>query len=250
MMTLKHQRLGLAIALGLCLSVNAFAEVEGAWSGTLNAAGQELAVVFNIEEGNGAYTATLDVPAQGAKGLAFDKVEIADKSVKLEISQLGMSYTGTLSDDGKSMEGTYSQSGLEVPLRLELAAGFPDHPLPHDATLRRWFRVAGLTPPPRPPQSPDPPRATVPHQRWQLDATEQVRLADGTRVSWLTASEEATGALLWETTLPFSGNATPITYEIDGRQYVAIAAGGGKGGARNDPGSASGGTYVAFALPR
>ena len=64
------------------------------------------------------------------------------------------------------------------------------------------------------------------------------------------AFDKATGALLWETTLPFSGNGTPATYEVDGRQYVAIAAGGGKGGARPDAGSLSGGTYVAFALRR
>jgi quinoprotein glucose dehydrogenase len=57
--------------------------------------------------------------------------------------------------------------------------------------------------------------------------------------------DKATGALLWETTLPFSGNATPITYEVGGRQFVVIAAGGGK-----DPKSGSGGVYVAFALPQ
>jgi quinoprotein glucose dehydrogenase len=57
------------------------------------------------------------------------------------------------------------------------------------------------------------------------------------------AFDKSTGELLWETTLPFSGNATPITYEVNGRQYVAIAAGGGK-----DPKSKSGGVYVAFAL--
>lgn len=56
--------------------------------------------------------------------------------------------------------------------------------------------------------------------------------------------DKATGELLWETTLPFSGNATPITYVIDGHQYVAIAAGGGK-----DLKHGSGGVYVAFALP-
>src|SRR5271170_1698107 len=59
------------------------------------------------------------------------------------------------------------------------------------------------------------------------------------------AFDKTTGKLLWQTTLPFSGNATPATYEIDGRQYVVIAAGGGK-----DPRSPSGGVYVAFALPR
>jgi quinoprotein glucose dehydrogenase len=57
------------------------------------------------------------------------------------------------------------------------------------------------------------------------------------------AFDKSTGALLWETTLPFAGNATPVTYAIDGRQYVVIAAGGGK-----DPKSPSGGVYVAFAL--
>lgn len=59
------------------------------------------------------------------------------------------------------------------------------------------------------------------------------------------AFDKATGKLLWETTLPFAGNATPATYAVDGRQYVAIAAGGGK-----DLNSPSGGMYVAFALPQ
>jgi len=59
------------------------------------------------------------------------------------------------------------------------------------------------------------------------------------------AFDKSTGELLWEATLPFAGNATPITYEVNGRQFVVIAAGGGK-----DPKSSSGGVYVAFALPR
>lgn len=59
------------------------------------------------------------------------------------------------------------------------------------------------------------------------------------------ALDKATGKLLWETMLPFSGNATPITYEVRGRQFVVIAAGGGK-----DPKPGSGGVYVAFALRR
>lgn len=56
------------------------------------------------------------------------------------------------------------------------------------------------------------------------------------------ALDKETGELLWETTLPFAGTATPVTYEVDGRQFVTIAA----GGRRVDP---TGGVYVAFALP-
>jgi quinoprotein glucose dehydrogenase len=57
------------------------------------------------------------------------------------------------------------------------------------------------------------------------------------------AYDKASGELLWETTLPAAGNATPATYEISGRQFVVIGAGGGKSGAP------PGGAYVAFALP-
>jgi quinoprotein glucose dehydrogenase len=59
------------------------------------------------------------------------------------------------------------------------------------------------------------------------------------------AFDKSTGELLWETKLPFAGNATPVTYEVNGHQFVVIAAGGGK-----DPKSSSGGVYVAFALPQ
>jgi quinoprotein glucose dehydrogenase len=56
------------------------------------------------------------------------------------------------------------------------------------------------------------------------------------------AFDAATGTVLWQRTLPAAGNATPAVYEVNGRQFVAIAAGGGKWGAP------SGGSYVAFAL--
>jgi quinoprotein glucose dehydrogenase len=59
------------------------------------------------------------------------------------------------------------------------------------------------------------------------------------------AYDKSTGELLWETTLPFAGNSTPATYQISGRQYIVIAAGGGK-----DLKSPSGGVYQAFALPQ
>lgn len=57
------------------------------------------------------------------------------------------------------------------------------------------------------------------------------------------AFDSGTGKLLWETELPFAGVATPSTYMIDGRQYVVIAASGGR-----DPKGPVGGAYVAFAL--
>ena len=58
------------------------------------------------------------------------------------------------------------------------------------------------------------------------------------------AFDKATGERLWEATLPFSAIGTPATYEVGGRQFVVVPAGGGKDG------GPTGGLYVAFALPR
>jgi len=56
--------------------------------------------------------------------------------------------------------------------------------------------------------------------------------------------DKENGKVLWQTKLPFSGNATPSSYMIDGRQFVVISAGGGKSG------RPAGGSLVAFALPK
>ena len=59
------------------------------------------------------------------------------------------------------------------------------------------------------------------------------------------AYDKDTGELLWEYQMEFGGYATPSTYEVDGRQYVVIAAGGG-----GKPGTKRGDLYYCFALPR
>jgi quinoprotein glucose dehydrogenase len=57
------------------------------------------------------------------------------------------------------------------------------------------------------------------------------------------AFDKLTGKEVWEAKLPAAGYATPATYQVNGKQYVVIACGGGK------LGSKSGDSYVCFALP-
>lgn len=59
----------------------------------------------------------------------------------------------------------------------------------------------------------------------------------------LRAFDSSTGQELWKDTLPFAGVATPITYMVDGRQYVVIACSGNR-----DPKGPQGAAYIAFAL--
>jgi quinoprotein glucose dehydrogenase len=57
------------------------------------------------------------------------------------------------------------------------------------------------------------------------------------------AYNKRTGQLLWQIKLPNANFATPATYELNGKQYIVLACGGGK------LGTTSGDSYVAFALP-
>ena len=64
-----------------------------------------------------------------------------------------------------------------------------------------------------------------------------------TRDKKFRAFDKDTGEILWEYELPAGGNATPSVYEVDGKQYVVIAAGGG-----GRVGTESSDAYVAFTL--
>jgi quinoprotein glucose dehydrogenase len=64
----------------------------------------------------------------------------------------------------------------------------------------------------------------------------------GTRDEKIRALDKGTGKVIWEYQLPAAGFATPITYEVNGKQYIVIAAGGTRG-------LKAGNNYIAFALP-
>jgi quinoprotein glucose dehydrogenase len=64
-----------------------------------------------------------------------------------------------------------------------------------------------------------------------------------TQDEYIRAFDKDSGEELWKYKLPAAGMATPATYEVKGRQYLVIAAGGGKITDKR------GDAYVAFALP-
>jgi quinoprotein glucose dehydrogenase len=62
---------------------------------------------------------------------------------------------------------------------------------------------------------------------------------------YIRAFDSETGEELWKGRLPAGGQATPMTYEYEGRQYVVIAAGG-----HSSAGTRFGDHLIAYALPR
>ncbi|SDF18181.1 quinoprotein glucose dehydrogenase [Pricia antarctica] len=65
----------------------------------------------------------------------------------------------------------------------------------------------------------------------------------GTQDEKIRAFDRKTGKVVWEYQLSAGAFATPITYMLDGKQYVVIAAGGVRYGLK------PGGNYIAFSLP-
>jgi hypothetical protein len=97
----------------LDLSDAAMAQLEGTWRGTMG----PLELIVRIETtADGSKVAFLDVPAQGASGLAIAAVELAGDQVTLGIAPLGATFTGTLA--GATMTGQWQQGQANNPLTL------------------------------------------------------------------------------------------------------------------------------------
>jgi transposase InsO family protein len=67
---------------------------------------------------------------------------------------------------------------------------------PSASTVARWLRRAGLAPAPRGRPAADRPRPACPHERWQMDACEELPLADGSYACWLRLVDVFSGAIL------------------------------------------------------
>jgi Homeodomain-like domain len=88
-------------------------------------------------------------------------------------------------------------------IRVFLKQRWRRQPLPTERTLQRWFHRAGLGPAARGRRPKGiRRRADEPHDVWQMDAVEQIRLGSGQRVSWLRLCDEYTGAMLYSKVFP------------------------------------------------
>ena len=96
------------------MSVNA--QVSGDWKGTLNVQGMNMELVFHITETDGAYSATLDVPMQGATGIGIEKVALENDEITISSAMLQMTFKGKVA--GETIEGTFEQMGASLPLTL------------------------------------------------------------------------------------------------------------------------------------
>ncbi|HPD85786.1 MAG TPA: S9 family peptidase, partial [Proteiniphilum sp.] len=87
------QKLGLFFALiTTTMMVNA-QNIDGDWKGLLSVQGVELELVFHLTPEEDGLSGTMDVPMQGAAGIAVDQVELSGSNVTLKVSAAGIAYS-------------------------------------------------------------------------------------------------------------------------------------------------------------
>ena len=100
----------------LFVALQSQAQIEGYWKGQIDLGGQQLEMAFNIKAAENGYSATLDVPAQGAFDVPVDKTVFQDNHLQMTLSAMGASYSGTLK--GEAIEGEFTQHVMAFPLNL------------------------------------------------------------------------------------------------------------------------------------
>lgn len=115
----------LALAVGLLLLTcgaegqEVAAPAEGRWKGAIETPGGTLGVeVFLVRDGD-AWSGTIDIPAQGAKGLALEKITVEGGQAIFSIAGVpgAPRFEGAVSET--ELKGTFYQGGGSVPFRLE-----------------------------------------------------------------------------------------------------------------------------------
>ena len=98
-------------------------DVAGHWEGEIELPGQPLVVRVDLENGGVGWTGTIDIPAQGATGIALSNIEVTtgDEGVQVGFTMSGVpgdpTFDGRLSDDG-TIRGTFSQGAARLGFRL------------------------------------------------------------------------------------------------------------------------------------
>ena len=91
--------------------------IVGDWKGDLDIQGMKLPLVLHITPAGDSFTATMDSPAQGAKGIKADTTEWINGQFSLVINNIRLRYVGKLVG-ADSIAGTFTQMNTSLPLGL------------------------------------------------------------------------------------------------------------------------------------
>ena len=92
-------------------------DISGIWQGTL-AAGPGLRIILKVSRTPAGYIATMYSIDQGSGPIPVTSITLDGSAMKFAVAPLNGSYAGTLSANGNSIAGTWTQNSGPLPLNL------------------------------------------------------------------------------------------------------------------------------------
>jgi uncharacterized protein (TIGR03435 family) len=94
-------------------------DIIGQWQGTLQPPdNKELRIIYVFSKGEKALAARMWSIDQGAQGFNAQSASVDGSTVKIDMAVIGGNFTGTLSSDGNTITGTWTQGDKPLPLTL------------------------------------------------------------------------------------------------------------------------------------
>lgn len=115
---MKKTTISFLLAILSIASFSQAVKVEGDWLGTLDV-GVKLRLVLHVKsDSTGSYSATLDSPDQGAKGIPVSSINITGDSLHVELKVINGKYEGAFTND-TTVTGSWSQGLALAALTLK-----------------------------------------------------------------------------------------------------------------------------------
>jgi uncharacterized protein len=96
-------------------------EFLGTWEGTLEA-GQSLRLVLKMSNDQNGAKAVLISLDQGASDIPVTAIDQKESKLTLAVKMVGGRYEAQINKDGSELNGTWTQGGHDLPLKLRKAA--------------------------------------------------------------------------------------------------------------------------------
>jgi uncharacterized protein len=96
----------------------AAADFAGHWEGSISVPNQELGVLVDLSQADGKWSGTIDIPMQGAKGLALEGVTVTGDAIVFAIAGVPGAPTFKGDLEAAEIKGTFTQGTYSFPFRL------------------------------------------------------------------------------------------------------------------------------------
>jgi hypothetical protein len=114
------RRAAMAVLWMAGIPLAAQTDMRGHWTGSLDTPAGALALEVDLDKPASGWIGSVTIPDQGVKGLPLEGIAFNDGKGSFHIKggPGDPNFSGTLSADGKLMEGTFAQGGASFPLKL------------------------------------------------------------------------------------------------------------------------------------